>query len=946
MEQSAPEKNQTILLTDVGSLLGSALANALLAKGNIIFGCGKTHPHEEILQNPNFTLVDIDLSQPLPDHLPNFDIVIHLSSEKIESSLHLSTTTRNILSLSVSGKSQVAICLPLTSSADFYTQGKENKKLLKVILTGDIYGPDMPLEGDAKSQGYYSQNNLTTIISQAVLGDKIILAQEGLEIIYPTYVTDACHAILKFLTYADSKNVRFVVSQTPLTALSASYEIQNAASVVLHKELNIFFSGTQTYQAPKTQPIVKVPDPGFSPKTDLASGCRQTFESFSKTNKVKHHKQSTELAKTNANSQPETQTNAEPKPQIITRLGLKKPKLNFKARSAIAICLLVFLLTVGKLSLDIYLGMSNIGNSKSSLMAGDFQKAAKKAQSSKKHFESAGNEFNLLSRPLLYLLPQKVKSANHAFDSAAITSGALENFSEGAKVLSANLSSVVSTDAKNEITSLQEAQANFSKAHFQASYAAELARLAQKGNLYKSKLEKADKDLKQLSQISQMSSELSSIVPELTAAGSQKSYLVLIENNTELRPGGGFIGNFAVINFKNGGLTSVDVDDIYTIDGQLKEKIDPPPQLVQKLGVKQLYLRDSNWTLDFAINAKTARDFYKKETGRDVDGVIAIDLSFMQNLLDKIGSVKLDDYKEEITAANLFEKGEYYAEIGFFPGSTQKKDFFASLTRNLIDKITSSLSAVSSSQQTLSPWLALVDTAKESLVQKHLLLSLDSPAASSFVKSKGWDNPLPPSNYNVADDVKETRDFLALSEANIGANKVNRYLERKIDYSMTIGRDADLFAKLTLTYKNNSPNDSWPAGTYVNYLRVYTPASSGLEDFKIDNTSDLKKVEVTNQANLTVFATTLEIPVKQTKTIIFTYRIPKNIKLETAPAYSIFFQKQPGTEKDELKFTFDLPAYLKIESVNNQKDPSLNQTYEKDTDLQEDRQFTIGVVKK
>lgn len=952
MDESAHNKSQTILLTDVGSPLGASLSVALLSKGHTVFGSGTTHPPEEILQNPNFTLIDIDLSQPIPNYLPDFDLLVHLSSEKVESSLNLSSTTRNILKMGQNGQSHVALCLPITSSVDFvdfYGEDRQNNKHLKVFLVGDIYGPNMPFAPLPKTLSIYTQNRLTDIIFQAIYEDKIILPNDGQDNVYPTYVDDATHAIVKFLDHPSSKQIRFIVSQNPTTTLSASYQIQNAASIILKKELGIYFSGPPSTPKVDVEPVVKVPDLGFSPKFDLAEGIRQIFATFSKdlSNNKKHqsslpHQKSKQLEIPKALKDSLADNDESSKSGTLR----KKPRFNLKFKKFFLVFVLAIILFSAKFAYDTYFAISDIKSSKENLLNADFELSRNKADQAQKHFASAKGEFNALTLPVSIVFPQKVNSFSYALKSGESASGALENFAIGAKALSSNLSGVVSPGANSQPLNLEEVQAAFSKAHFQASYAEELATLAKDGNVLAGKMTSLLEDLHNLSAASQTSYELANILPELTAAGSEKNYLVLVQNNAELRPGGGFIGNYAVVSFNDGKLISVDVDDIYNIDGQLKEKIDPPLQLTQKLGVKQLYLRDSNWTVDFAINAKTARDFYKKETGRDVDGVIAIDLSFMQNLLAKIGPVKLDDYKEEISDQNLFDKGEYYAEIGFFPGSSQKKDFFASLTRNLIDKITSSLKDNKDSQDSLSPLIALVGTAAEGLSQKHLLVSLDSKTAQTFLKSKGWDNPLPPANYEPADDSVQTRDFLAISEANIGANKVNRYLEREVDYQMTIGRDADLVANLTITYKNNSPNDSWPAGTYVNYLRVYTPLGSGLEDFRVDNVTDLKKVEVLSQANLTAYATLVEVPVKQTRTVTFKYRIPKNIKLETAPAYSVYFQKQPGTEHDSMKFTFDLPAYLKIDSVNNQPHTGTNQTYSTETDLSVDRLFTIGVVGK
>ena len=128
--------------------------------------------------------------------------------------------------------------------------------------------------------------------------------------------------------------------------------------------------------------------------------------------------------------------------------------------------------------------------------------------------------------------------------------------------------------------------------------------------------------------------------------GNAKTYLLLLQNNTELRPGGGFIGNYGLLKFEEGKLKEITVEDVYTADGQLKEQIESPKQLAQLLTVDNFYLRDSNWSGDFEVNADLARDFLKKETGADVDGVIAVDLTFVANLLKATGPVKLSDYNE------------------------------------------------------------------------------------------------------------------------------------------------------------------------------------------------------------------------------------------------------------------------------------------------------------
>ena len=409
-------------------------------------------------------------------------------------------------------------------------------------------------------------------------------------------------------------------------------------------------------------------------------------------------------------------------------------------------------------------------------------------------------------------------------------------------------------------------------------------------------------------------------------------------NNTELRPGGGFIGNFGLIEFEAGKLKNITVEDIYTIDGQLQEKIEPPRQLTEKLGVDRFYLRDSNWSSDFTLNAATARDFYKKETGQDVTGVIALDLTFVQEILKSTGGIKLGDYNETITADNLFEKGEYASEIGFFPGSTQKRDFFGALSRSLIAELLDSQSISRLS-------LKLFETVQNALREKHVLASFDQPSLASYVTTHGFANQLPPANFNFTDS-GETGDFLSLTEANLGANKVNRFLDRKIVYEMTVGRDADLVAKLTVAYTNNSRAETWPQGKYVNFLRVNVPAGSDLFAYQNADIKDPKSPEITTSGGLTTFAAYVDVPVGSTREVIFRYRIPKNIKLETAPTYSLYVQKQPGTGADPFTFTFHLPNYLAATKLNGQNlNPPTNDLVD-ETTLSTDKQFTVGIKQK
>jgi hypothetical protein len=88
-----------------------------------------------------------------------------------------------------------------------------------------------------------------------------------------------------------------------------------------------------------------------------------------------------------------------------------------------------------------------------------------------------------------------------------------------------------------------------------------------------------------------------------------------------------------------------------------------------------------------------------KEVGKTVDGVAAIDLSPIKDILSETGPVYLPDFDLTITRGNLYEKVEAEVQDNTFPGTHQKASFLTALSRSLLgrpDKIDLYSEAISS----------------------------------------------------------------------------------------------------------------------------------------------------------------------------------------------------------------------------------------------------------
>lgn len=293
--------------------------------------------------------------------------------------------------------------------------------------------------------------------------------------------------------------------------------------------------------------------------------------------------------------------------------------------------------------------------------------------------------------------------------------------------------------------------------------------------------------------------QLTSVLPELLGEHGKKTYLVLFQNNMELRPGGGFIGSFALVSFEAGRLIDMTVSDIYSADGQLKGHVEPPVPLKQYLNQANWFLRDSNWDVDFAKNAQKAEWFLDKEIDVAVSGVVAFDLRVAKDLLKVIGPVFLSDYRIKITPENLYEKTQTEVEEDFFPGSAQKAGFLTALARTILDEVV---------QGPISDFPRLGRTLYQNLTERHVQLFLHNPVAGGALANLGWNGAFLPGQIGTV-------------EANLGVNKANYFIRRQS--FLTVSGDS---WHLRIIYENKANSALGSRGVYKNYLRLVTPLTA------------------------------------------------------------------------------------------------------------------------
>jgi hypothetical protein len=408
------------------------------------------------------------------------------------------------------------------------------------------------------------------------------------------------------------------------------------------------------------------------------------------------------------------------------------------------------------------------------------------------------------------------------------------------------------------------------------------------------------------------------VLPQVLGFEGKRTYLVLLQNNMELRPGGGFIGSYGILELERGRVLSFKVSDVYDADGKLTKVIEPPFGLRRYLGASHWFLRDSNFSVDFPQNAILATNFLQLETGQIVDGVIAVDTTFLQYILAGIGPVTIPDYKETVTAENFYIRTQTHAEKNFFPGSTQKKDFLRALLVAMQEKVGKGAGV---------NYKALGAQVGKAIAGKHVLFVVSDEATQKILTVN-----------NLSSSLFDPRragengflDFFGVVDANVGMNKTNYYLKREIQQQTNIGELGSIQTTSTVTYTNTSKSTSPFGGDYRNYVRFVLPAHTVLRGITVDGKSQPTTDAITDPNLFTSktfvppaeleLETTIEqgkqvigffmiVPQGATKKIDVTYDHVRVIDPTQASfVYNLRLFKQPGTQNDPYSLTLVYPA--------------------------------------
>jgi hypothetical protein len=318
--------------------------------------------------------------------------------------------------------------------------------------------------------------------------------------------------------------------------------------------------------------------------------------------------------------------------------------------------------------------------------------------------------------------------------------------------------------------------------------------------------------------------QLVPVITEVLGGTGARTYLIEQVNPAELRPGGGFIGTYSLLQANQGSLKLIrsgNAADLIGTRAVLRGQpgfVEPPGPLREFLPNTTWSFIDSNFFPDFASNAQAGESFAQPYLGH-IDGVIAMDYYTVAKMLELTGPLGVPGYGITLTSSNFVTLVVQYDLVN----DPRHKAILSAVAGTLMNRVA-----------TLPPaqWPALIGALNDLTSARHLQTYFNSVSVEKTLTQFGWTGVVNPTS---------APDYMTEVEANLGGTKANYFIVRHFTVELTRNGSA-LHHRVTIDLTDNMPFAYRPGEYYSAYLRLYVSANAS------PTSDNLRRVKYPNPA--------------------------------------------------------------------------------------------------
>jgi len=366
-------------------------------------------------------------------------------------------------------------------------------------------------------------------------------------------------------------------------------------------------------------------------------------------------------------------------------------------------------------------------------------------------------------------------------------------------------------------------------------------------------------------------------MPYMAGMLGRQHYLVLLQNNHELRPSGGFITAAARVTMTFG-VPSIKVFDSYAIPDP-SPRIPAPEPFEYLIGQGDAFFggwtfRDANFSPSIDKSAQEVIRMYQIAfPEEEIDAVVALDFSVIERFLHLYGPLTIEDTVfDQDNFFSLSQRISKNVDTHNAEELKNRKNILQPFVKTLIKKM------IGQPTQYHNLMTSLGELAKE---KHYWIYHQNEDLQQKFIQAD-----LSP----IITAPESDTDVVHVNVANIGGRKADRYMSKEVRYRADFSNPENPLSKLEITLEHlgsyNIQSDIYQA-----YLRSYVPRDAVLVRSE-GNT--LRSTSVYEDLDMTVFADYVRLRPGEKVVISYWYRLPETILPEN---YRLKIIKQPGVDQ-------------------------------------------------
>ncbi|MDD5074058.1 MAG: DUF4012 domain-containing protein [Candidatus Shapirobacteria bacterium] len=384
-------------------------------------------------------------------------------------------------------------------------------------------------------------------------------------------------------------------------------------------------------------------------------------------------------------------------------------------------------------------------------------------------------------------------------------------------------------------------------------------------------------------------------LPYFLGQDEPRTYLVIFQNDSELRPSGGFLTAYAVLEVKDGQATPILSQDIYDLDARFGRRIEAPRPIADYLpNVYYWNLRDMNLSPDFVASMDNFYQYYQTIAGtREVEGILAVDTKFLSSLLEVLGPIGVAGWGE--FSAEPDERCQGCPHVVYQLESiitrplgtlvTDRKAVIGPLMQSILLNMTGS-----PAEKIPDLFQALI----KGINQKNVLFYALEEDKQSAIEG-----------LNMSGRIKDFAggDYFHLNDTNFAGAKSNLFIEQEIEQKITVEKDNTITKEVKIKYFNPAPASDCNLesgglclnGLYRNWFRIYVPKGSQLIEMKGSETEPLVYEELDKTVFEGFYGDKYPLyPAGGTSIVSLKYQLP--FRHNSDEGFQMLIQKQPGAK--------------------------------------------------